>query len=187
MSAIAWLFDDAWTLRRRRHRRYGLWLALVVSAALTVFVARPFGGAGAPGAGTQVAFEQASRVLTQQPYMGVHCPVANSIACDQVGLAVMLKQPAISVLASIDGRQFKLNRRGDVLDRSPRPRVEFDGFLQPAGIVSRMHVHTAPGSDFWAPDLRQPDPTAAVRLQIDYGNGRIVVTRLRVALSAGWG
>src|SRR5438270_737090 len=51
----------------------------------------------------------ADRVFSKDPYMGVACHVANSIACDRVGLAVWLRRPAIAVSASIAGAILKLD------------------------------------------------------------------------------
>lgn len=124
-----------------------------------------------------------SRVLSQAPYMGVLCPEPNSIACDQVGLAIVLKRPAMSVIASINGRMLAMNRRGDQLTSTRKPRLEFDGYLKPAGIVSSLHVRPLPGK-IW---LGDPTPFETVWLLVDYRGGRYVVTHLRVPLSAGWG
>jgi hypothetical protein len=190
MDLAARLFGEAWEYRRTRRRNRSAGLAVIAVAAVGGFLIGRYGDGSAGTqrlSGSEYVFEPSSRLLSQPPYMGVHCPVANSIACDQVGLAIMLKRSARSVVALIDGRPLKMNRVGDVIDSPPAPRKEFDGYLQPAGIRSKMRVHPAPGSDFWAPDARYPSPTATVRLLIDYGGGRRVSTRLRVPLSAGWG
>jgi hypothetical protein len=192
MELVVRLIGEAWEHRRQRRRNAFIALWLVTIAVLGgVLVGRS--DSGQPEAtkghvnGSGYVVESPSRLLSQAPYMGVHCPNPNSIACDRVGLAINLKQPARAVVAFIDGRKLKMNRRGDVIDLSTAPRKEFDGYLQPAGIESRMHVHPAPGSDFWAQDTRSPTPSAAVLLLIDYGGGRLVSTRVRVPLSSGWG
>jgi hypothetical protein len=77
-----------------------------------------------------------------------------------------------------------MNRFGDRLGSSSKPRREFDGYLQPAGIVSRLRVRPEGGPNMWMGD-GTPFPTVA--LLIDYGRGRYVVTHLRVPLMAGWG
>lgn len=185
MNTASWLFDEAWAHRHSRRRITAAPAMGVACAAAAGFL---LGRAQAPtSSGAHVTIAAPSTVLTQAPYMGVHCPVANSIACDRVGLAVVLRRPAQSVIATIDGRRLDMDRRGDVPAAGVRPRREFDGFLQPAGIRTRMRVRTAPGSNFWAPDVRWPQAGAEVRLLIDYGSGRIVLTQLHVPLSAGWG
>lgn len=191
MELVVRLIGEAWEHRRKRRRNLLIALWLVTVAVLGgLLVGRsgrsPAGPESQP-IGSGYVVESPSRLFSQAPYMGVHCPVANSIACDRVGLAINLRQPARAVVAFIDGRQLKMNRFGDVIDSSTAPRKEFDGYLQPAGIESRMHVHPAPGSDFWAPDARYSAPSAKVLLLIDYGGGRLVFTRARVSLSAGWG
>jgi hypothetical protein len=40
--------------------------------------------------------------------MGVSCPIPNSFACDRVGVAVWLREPALSVDAAIAGREVQL-------------------------------------------------------------------------------
>ncbi len=191
MEFVARLIGEAWEHRRKRRRDVLKVLGLVTIAVIAgLLVGRSENGPARPAQqvqGSGYVAESPSHLLSQAPYMGVHCPVANSIACDRVGLAINLKQPARAVVAFIDGRQLKMNRRGDVIDLSMAPRKEFDGYLQPAGIESTLHVRPAPGSDFWAQDARSPTPSAAVLLLIDYGGGRLISTRVRVPLSSGWG
>lgn len=191
MELVVELIGEAWEHRRKRQRTALMVLGLVTVAVLGGLVVSNSGsGPARPGPQSNrsgYVAESPSRLFSQAPYMGVHCPIANSIACDRVGLAINLKQPARAVVALIDGRKLKMNRRGDVIDLSAAPREEFDGYLQPAGIESRMHVHPAPGSDFWAQDASDPAPSATVLLLIDYGAGRLVSTRVQVPLSSGWG
>jgi hypothetical protein len=188
MEYVARLFGEAWG-RQRRRRRTAAWLGLVLCAVavLTYAVVRPR-SAPAPPAGIQepagTIAQSPSVVFSQPPYMGVRCPVPNSIACDRIGLAIWLKRPAYSVRASIDGRPLAMDRFGDQLISAARPRTEFDGYLRPAGIVSNMHVRAVPGTSTW---LGDPTPFAAVWLLIDYGHSRYVTTHLQVPLMAGWG
>ena len=49
------------------------------------------------------------QVLSRDPYMGVSCQVSNSFACDRVGLAVWLREPATRVRAAIADREFELD------------------------------------------------------------------------------
>lgn len=125
-----------------------------------------------------------SAVFSQDPYMGVACHVPNSVACDRVGLAVWLRRPAIAVSATIAGAPLKLN---DPQWSSPirdGRRTMFAGFLQPAGLTTRLHVIPESKTPVW---LGNNAPTPLVRFRIDYGHGQIVATQANVWLSAGWG
>ena len=64
------------------------------------------------------------------------------VACDRVGLAVWLRRPALAVTATINGESLKLDWAGDRPPRfaSHRPRTAVDGFLQPAGLTTRLHM-----------------------------------------------
>lgn len=126
-----------------------------------------------------------SAAFTQPPYMGVHCLDANSIACDEVGLAVWLRRPAYSVDASIAGASLPLNWFGEEhrLRDLSRPRRAFDSYLHPAGIVSRLHVRPVTGA-LW---FGEGSPSPMVWVLIAYGDGHHALTRLRVPLMAGWG
>lgn len=187
---VARLFGEAWEHRHRRRRRALAQIALGIclgTAALAYIIASH---GQAPRSSVPLAEPAGtttlppSAVFTRAPYMGVNCPMANSIACDRVGLAIWLKRPAISAQAAIDGRVFTMNRRGDQLVASRRPRAEFDGYLQPGGIETSMHVRPLRGTNLW---LGDSTPLATVWLLIDYGSGRYVATHLHVPLMAGWG
>jgi hypothetical protein len=134
--------------------------------------------------------------------MGVSCPVANSIACDRVGLAVTLKRPADSVTATVAGRRVTLDYRGDLLYRGAAPITEFDGFLQPAGIVSRFRVrpvegnvvytshgqvHIAARHQMWFGDVRDYPAPVSLRLAIHEPDGRTLITHTMIELAPGWG
>jgi hypothetical protein len=134
--------------------------------------------------------------------MGVSCPVANSIACDRVGLAVSVKRPAELVTATVAGARLTMNYRGDFLYRGDSPRTEFDGFLQPAGIVSRFHVKPVEGSmvytphghvhvvmrhQMWFGDARDYPAPVSVRLTIHEPGGRTLITHTKIELATGWG
>lgn len=175
--------------RRQRRRRRRVAAAVIAAIALGALVgvladdpgSAPLRSPKAP----RVMVVSPDAVLARQPYLGVACPTPNSIRCDRVGLAVWLKRPALSVRATLAGRTFSLDHRGDLPARGRAPRTEFDGFLQPAGIVRRLGVRPDAGGRFWYGDgfPRSPD----VQLRIDYSNGQQVVTELRVLLAPGWG
>jgi hypothetical protein len=193
MDYVIPLIDEAWDHHRRRHRRVYLAAAALLALAALVAAVAPgtsrTGLKGSPNVGVSVpkgtVRVSPSAAFSQAPYMGVNCPVANSIRCDQVGLAVWLRHPAYSVDASIAGAFVRLNWFGDEyrLGHLARPRRAFDGYLRPAGIVSRLHVRPVGGSMWYGDDT--PSPT--VWVLINYGADRHALTRLQVPLMAGWG
>jgi hypothetical protein len=204
MSTVAPLIEEAWEHRRRRRRAAGItaFVAAVIAAAALVIIA---GGSGSvtdgrsgptPSPSSVVA---PSRVLSKAPYMGVRCPVANSTACDRVGLAVWLKRPAISVTARIAGAKLSLHNPDQSHGAAEPPSRTLYGYLHPAGIVSRLRVRPVKGNivgshhdkayvtvahQMW---FGEHQPSPAVRLTIHYRAGQTVVTQLRVPLSPGWG
>jgi hypothetical protein len=189
MEYVAWLFGEAREHQRRRQRRMIVALAAVLAVVgvlaatdATVSPPRPVSAGIQAPPGTVVVAPAA--VFAQDPYMGVHCPAANSITCDRLGLALWLKRPALAVTATINGRALAMNRFGDQLVAPGRPRTEFDGYLQPAGLRTSIGVHPIAGTDLWDGD---PTPYPMVWLLIDYGAGHRVLTHLRVPLAAGWG
>lgn len=189
MEHVAWLFGEARERQRRRQRRL---LAALVTAVAVIGAAAAIPQRPGPLSPSRPPIStppgtiavSASAVLAQAPYMGVHCPTANSIACDRVGLAIWLKRPAMAVSATINGRMLAMDRVGDRLIALGRPRTEFDGYLQPAGLRTSLGVRPIAGTDLWEGD---PTPYPVVWLLIDYGRGRQAITHLRVPLSAGWG
>jgi hypothetical protein len=189
MEHAAWLFGEARERQRRRQRRL---LATLVAAVAVIGAAAWISTRPGPSTPAQppistppgTAAVGAGSVFAQDPYMGVHCPAANSIACDRVGLAIWLKRPAIAVTATINGRRLAMNRVGDRLVAGNRARTEFDGYLQPAGLRTSLGVRPIAGTDLWDGDST---PYPLVWLLIDYGRGRHAITHLRVPLSAGWG
>jgi hypothetical protein len=186
---LAGVIEDA---RRRQRRRRWFVLATLVGAlaAALGFALGSHGPRGDRFAGVRwpaAPSVTSAKVLATPPYLGVNCPAANSIACDRVGLEVLLRRPAVSVRATIAGWPLGLSYRGDVPASFHKPRTEFDGFLQPAGIVRHLHVRPEAGAPgMWYGDVREPWPTPLVRLLIDYGHGRRVITQLPVSLATGW-
>jgi hypothetical protein len=204
MINVAPLIEEAWEHRRRRRRAVGItsFVAAVIAASALVIIA---GGSGSAMDGrsgpipSNRSLVAPSRVLSKPPYMGVRCPVANSIACDRVGLAVWLKRPAISVTARIAGARLSLHSPGQSHGAGAPPSRTLYGYLHPAGIVSRLRVRPVKGDivgshhdkayvrvahQMW---FGEHQPRPAVRLTIHYRAGQTVVTRLRVPLSPGWG
>jgi hypothetical protein len=61
----------------------------------------------------------------------------------------------------------------------------FAGFLQPAGLTTRLAVRPLAFTiDRW---LGSEPPTPTVSLQIAYSAHDVVLTRVPVTLEAGWG
>lgn len=129
--------------------------------------------------------ESPAAAFVQDPYMGVSCPSSNSIACDRVGLAVWLRRPAI-VTATIAGAPLKLNTPhwSYVTHDNSGPLYVYAGFLQPAGLTTRLHVTPESKTQTW---LGTNAPSPSVWFRIDYGHGDIVITHENVFLEAGWG
>jgi hypothetical protein len=189
--------------RRQRHRRG---VAAGIALAATLVVAAAYIGSGAvrnrqPTAPRSLApagfgiTETPDAVFVKDPYMGVSCHLPNSIACDRVGLAVWLRHRAVAVSATIAGAPLKLNDpQWSYTYHEGRRRVfVYAGFLQPAGIISRLHVTpdrrattwiARPGSTTW---IGSNAPTPTVQFRIDYGHGRVTLTEMNVSLEAGWG
>jgi len=188
MEYVARLLGEAWAHRRRRRQRMVGWALVACAGAGLIYAIAGRSSTSAPSAGIPepagTVAQPASAVFSKPPYMGVICPVPNSIACDRIGLAIWLKRPARSVTASINGRLLMMNRFGDELVSSTRPRKAFDGYLQPAGTTTTMHVRPVRGTHLW---LGTPTPFESVWLLIDYGSGNYVAAHTRVPLEAGWG
>jgi hypothetical protein len=175
--------------RRRQHRRRLRVAAAAIAAMTLAALGHLLGGDPGPAPVRQpeaagLIVLSPGAVLARLPYLGVACPTPNSVRCDRIRLEVQLRRPAVSVRATLAGRTFALDHRGDRPARGHAPRTQFDGFLQPAGIVRRLGVKSGSGR-FWYGDRSPPPPR--VQLRIDYGHGQPVMTKLRVPLATGWG
>lgn len=148
------------------------------SSADTALVRCVDGGAQACSSGLQEV--PSRRLLSREPDVGVACPRANSIACDRVGLALWLAVPARRVTATIDGRALRLHPT-----RWRNKQAPWIGYLQPAGLLDgELRVTPDRGRDHW--EGRHPKH-ARVVVRITRPDGTRAVTRLTVALRAGWG
>ena len=158
-------------------------LAVALIGALTAGCAgEPGGDRSATGSTNRVA---ADEVLDREPYMGVSCRTANSFACDRVGLAVWLRDPAASVDAAIAGRELHLDDPDWSEPVEDGERRMFAGFLQPAGLVDGpLQLTPDDGPDRWIG--RQP-VSANVDLWIVGRDGGTTTTSAEVDLSPGWG
>jgi hypothetical protein len=124
-------------------------------------------------------------VLSRDPYMGVSCPEPNSFACDRIGLAVWLREPAERVDAVVEGREFGLDDPEWSEPAEHGQRRMFAGFLQPAGLVDGPLALTPDdGPDRW---IGREPVSATVELRITRADGSVGETSTEVPLSAGWG
>jgi hypothetical protein len=178
---------------RRHQRRRRAALAVVIAASvLAVVVALGAGGSGSrsPGSGVPRAFGSArivtsSQVIAESPYMGVSCPIANSLACDRIGLAVWVSRPAI-VTATVAGLALSLDDpTWSIVDQTgSRAVYRYAGFLQPAELTTRMHVIPDSRPSMW---FGRHTTSPTVWFRIDFGHGDVVITHEDVPLEAGWG
>jgi hypothetical protein len=110
--------------------------------------------------------------------------VSNSFACDRVGLAVWLREPATSVEATIAGREFALDDPEWSGPTDEGERRLFAGFLQPAGLIDGpLKITPDDGPDRWIG--RNPVSTT-VDLRIVDGD-TTTTTAVEVQLWPGWG
>jgi hypothetical protein len=123
----------------------------------------------------------ADDLLRRPPYLGVSCPVPNSIACDRVGIDLELRRPAETVHATIAGRRVVLQSRR----AGPGLRTHWQGFLQPAGLLDgALRVTPDRGRHHW---IGTRPVTASIHISVRRSDGTTEVARLRQRLAAGWG
>lgn len=162
----------------------------VLAIALAVVLAAGCGGDDgghnrSQGSGDQSARASAEELLRRDPYMGVSCRIPNSFACDRVGLAVWLREPAARVDAAIAGRELELDDPEWSGPAKDGQRRMFTGFLQPAGLIDGpLHVTPDAGPNRW---IGRKPVSAAVELRIIGDDGEMTTTTVKVGLSAGWG
>jgi hypothetical protein len=116
------------------------------------------------------------------PYLGVSCPVGNSIACDRVGIGVTLARPATLVTVQLAGRTVAL---------SPPPADSpgcncWLGYLSPAGLrrPGPLHVPVPAGQTAWA---GEPVVEPFVRLTVYLPDGTVATLSGRDYVHAGFG
>jgi hypothetical protein len=160
-------------------------LAIVLAAALVAGCGDDDDKRSAESGANRLARASADEVLSREPYMGVSCSMANHFACDRVGLAVWLREPAASVDAAIAGRELELDDPEWSEPPENGERRMFAGFLQPAGLIDGpLKVTADAGPDRW---IGREPVSARVDLRIVRGGGTTDTTSVDVRLSAGWG
>jgi hypothetical protein len=183
--------DSAVTFRGCRagptHFLGGIVVAGARCVRLTVTAAgRPAAELPVPFAGAKCVRREAAgpggRLLfAQRPYMGVACPKPNSIACDRIGLAVWLRRPAAQVTATINGQRLDL----DGGRRTGRPPVYWEGYLQPAGLLSGpLKVRPDRGLYHWTGEHPR---SARLAITVRRAGGAVGRVSLVMPLRAGWG
>ena len=181
---------------RQHRRRRWMWTAVMSVAALAVVAGlavalglsvsggrtTPTPSSGAPWLLGPGRIEPSGSVFLRSPYMGISCSLPNSVACDRVGLAVWLRQPAV-VTATVDGLALRLDDQtsSGVHPTGRHPTFIYTGFLQPADMTTRMHVPTS------SMLFVKPLPSPSVWFRIDFGHGKVVLTHKDVQLEPGWG
>jgi hypothetical protein len=144
--------------------------AVSIAALVTAIVGSSCGDGSSPGRAD-------SLVLPRLPYVGVSCPVANTVRCDRVGVAVWLDgdDPARRVEAWIEGRRLRLvERRAGT----------FEGFLEPAGLSGGAPDVSAGPDGRW---LGVPPVRVRLRVVAHDGDRRSRARTVVVPLHAGWG
>lgn len=183
--------------RRQRRRRLRALAASLALVALTAVVLAglgggrggrpPHGGAPVPVAPAHLLdsprlFARDS-LLARDVYAGVACRVPSSIACDRLGLAVWLRQPAVSVRATIGGRTVTLDDPAWSGPEHGGQRTAFAGFLQPAGLVRRLGI-TPSAHAMWSG--RGPR-SAPLVLRVTDAHGASLTIETTVEIAPGWG
>ncbi|MDX6586109.1 MAG: hypothetical protein QOI31_582 [Solirubrobacterales bacterium] len=111
--------------------------------------------------------------------MGVACRTPNHFACDRIGLAIYLREPAQRVEAQIDGRDFELKENDLSQGR------DFTGYLQPAGLLDgSLELSPDASNGRW---IGREHVSTVVTLWVDHADGEMRTTELEIGLNAGWG
>jgi hypothetical protein len=113
------------------------------------------------------------------PFLGVSCPVGNSIACDRVGIGVHLRRAATLVTVQVAGRLVTLSPPLDP------PDDLWLGYLFDAGLRhGPLKVHIPASADLWA---GSPEVDARVHVTAFFSNGRAATLSAGVLLHPGFG
>jgi hypothetical protein len=116
--------------------------------------------------------------------MGVACATPQAQVCNRIGLAVWLRTPAVTAIATIDGRPLRLDSRAWSDQAVGGKRKLLAGFLQPGPFLRTATFKTllaGMGAEGWRA------PITTVHLTIDYGSGPSVRTTTNVIGLGGWG
>jgi hypothetical protein len=129
-------------------------------------------------------------VLPRQPYLGVACATANSIACDRVGVAVWLSKPATHLSVTVAGQPIAMHAATKTCTTRNTPRrircnTDFVGYLHPAGLLrGPRRINTQSGNHYWASSRAAWAP---VTITAHYANGAAATVTVHPTLNPGWG
>jgi hypothetical protein len=140
--------------------------------------------------GSRLVDSRAHRIgLEYGPYLGVSCPRPSRIACDRVGLDLVLRRDARSVVATVAGRRLRLVTPGPIPHDAGAVGRDWGGYLEDVGLRREgSPFHIPPGGrppDRWG---GQPPVYLPMRVAIVYPGGRRETLRMPpVFLSPGFG
>ena len=113
------------------------------------------------------------------PFLGVSCPIPNSIACDRVGIGVHLKPATTLVVVELDGRLVTLSPPTDP------PDDLWLGYLDAAGLRhGHLDVHISPSAHLWS-GIPEVDPQ--VHVTAFFADGHSASLTMTVLLHPGFG
>lgn len=113
------------------------------------------------------------------PFLGVACPVGNSIACDRVGVGVHLRRAATLVVVRVAGRLVTLSPPMDP------PDDLWLGYLDDAGLKhGPLDVHLPAGVNVWS---GTPEVDAPVGVSAFFPDGHFGTRTGTVPLHPGFG
>jgi hypothetical protein len=113
------------------------------------------------------------------PFLGVSCPVPNSITCNRVGIGVHLNPAATLVVVALDGRLVTLSPPTDP------PDDLWLGYLDAAGLRhGPLDVHIPPSAELWS---GTPEVHPRVRVTVFFADGHAASLSATVLLHPGFG
>ena len=157
---------------RQQRRRLVIAIALVVACAAAYGGYRAVAGSGS-GATNSGVLPLSSVLATQEPMIGIACPVGNRTTCGRVGIAVWLIRPASSVTATISGTNVRLHA-GGFGGQGP---TYWEGYTHLASSTLNLPA-------YW--EGSKPTRYLPVHLTINSGTGKAMGS-LKLFLRPGWG
>lgn len=113
------------------------------------------------------------------PFLGVACPVPNSIVCDRVGIGVHLRRAATLVTVQVAGRLVTLSPPTDP------PDDLWLGYLFDAGLRhGALKLHIPANAHLWS---GSPELYPRVRVTAFFPNGHAATRSATVLLHPGFG